>query len=393
MLANPSNATIMLANTSTANMDASTNHTTSRSVQISSSSMNSFTHHQHHHNAPAVKNFKFPVNLHAAITSPHPMRIKRERSPIHTISSQSLQTQSIANDFGGMRGELRRSSPTTQPNQSITTVTPVTSGGQLMHPSIQLQHPMRDAAILFRVKNDVQLPGGLIQSSQQQNRMLWNSARINGVKPEIIGGSMPGLRSPVSSTGGHTAATSSHGQTPTRTTPTVIMGESCGVRTMVWGFESPSPSPNMGSQPQQTQQQQQQQQPTQQHSSQNHQSAIAGTSSNNEEAAQLLLSLGQSRTNELRPLQSQPTMRSQHPLNMERLWAGDYSQLPAGQQMHALNLSAQQQWGGPIQPMKVNLGKIQFGYFVANSSISKKKKKNRMNTNRHRKTTSSHWCA
>lgn len=129
---------------------------------------------------------------------------------------------------------------------------------------------------------------------------------------------------------------------------TVIMGESCGVRTMVWGFESPSPSPNIGSQTQQTQQS------TQQHTQQNHPSAIAGTSSNNEEAAQLLLSLGQSRTNELRPMQSQPTMRSQHPLNMERLWAGDYSQLPAGQQMHALNLSAQQQWGGPIQPMKVS---------------------------------------
>ena len=29
---------------------------------------------------------------------------------------------------------------------------------------------------------------------------------------------------------------------------------------------------------------------------------------------------------------------------MERLWAGDYSQLPSGQ-IHALNLSAQQQWG------------------------------------------------
>lgn len=38
-----------------------------------------------------------------------------------------------------------------------------------------------------------------------------------------------------------------------------------------------------------------------------------------------------------------PPVRPAHALNMERLWAGDYSQLPAGQQMHALNLSAQQQ--------------------------------------------------
>ena len=41
---------------------------------------------------------------------------------------------------------------------------------------------------------------------------------------------------------------------------------------------------------------------------------------------------------------------------MERLWAGDYSQLPAGQQLHALNLSAQQQqqaWLGQHQGNKV----------------------------------------
>lgn len=42
---------------------------------------------------------------------------------------------------------------------------------------------------------------------------------------------------------------------------------------------------------------------------------------------------------------------------MERLWAGDYSQLPAGQQLHALNLSAQQQqqaWLGQHQGNKVD---------------------------------------
>lgn len=46
-----------------------------------------------------------------------------------------------------------------------------------------------------------------------------------------------------------------------------------------------------------------------------------------------------------------------HALNMERLWAGDYSQLPAGQQLHALNLSAQQQqqaWLGQHQGNKVH---------------------------------------
>lgn len=274
------------------------------------------------------------------------MRIKRERSPIHTISSQSLQTQSIANDFGAMRGELRRSSPTTQPNQSITTVTPVTSTGQMLHPSIQLQHPGRDGAILFRVKNDAQLPC-MIQTNNQ-NRIMWNSnTRINGVKPEIIGGPIP-LRSPVSNSG-HTSVTTTNQNNNNapqpRNTPTVIMGESCGVRTMVWGIETT---------PQQAAAQHQQTSQSNSINLQNHnnQMPLAGPS-NNEEAAQLLLSLGQNRTNEMRSMQPQPTIRLQNPLNMERLWAGDYSQLPSGQQIQALNLTSQQQWSSPSQPMKV----------------------------------------
>lgn len=346
----------------------------SRSVQISA--INSFTHqHSPEQNKQqgSPKNFKFPVNLHAAITSPHPIRIKRERSPIHTISGQGMPVQSMPSQ-----------------NPSITTVTPVTSGGQIVHPSIQLQHPIRDAAILFRVKNDNHMPG-LIQATNP-NRMVWNAnTRINGVKPEIIGGSITGLRSPVTGTGHSPAAsvTQSCNQTPARNTPTVIMGESCGVRTMVWGFESPSPVPHVQSQ--QSQQQPQSAQ-MQQHNSvvtQNHQSAVAGPSSNNEEAAHLLLSLGQSRPNEMRPLQTQTTMRSPHPLNMERLWAGDYSQLPAGQQMHALNLSSQQQWGGPIQPMKVqpnhSIPPFIYSYFYNNGIFSL-----RMNRNPHQTTKSSH---
>lgn len=234
------------------------------------------------------------------------IRIKRERSPIHTIVTQNPSNVS----------------PTHQ-RQSVTTVTPISPVGQLVHPSIQLRHPIRDAAILFRVKNEVQLPG-LIQN---QHRMVWGgtNARINGVKPEIIGGPLPGLR-PSSSQSGHQSSPSPQGpsQTPPRATPTVIMGESCGVRTMVWGFEPPSPQPPAAS-------------PT--HNN-------AGPSQNNEEAAQLLLSLGQSRPGDIR-IRPQ-TSRPPHPLNMERLWAGDYSQLPAGQQLHALNLSSQQQWGGPF---------------------------------------------
>lgn len=83
---------------------------------------------------------------------------------------------------------IHTSSP--QQHQAITTVTPVTAGGQLIHPGIQLRHPIRDAAILFRVKNDGPVQN-LIQASNQ-NHVLWNTnTRINGVKPEIIGGMRP----------------------------------------------------------------------------------------------------------------------------------------------------------------------------------------------------------
>lgn len=167
---------------------------------------------------------------------------------------------------------------------------------------------------------------------QPNQRMVWvPNTRINGVKPEVIGGPLTGLRPP-----GPGQSPSPHhppsqlspqgpSQTPPRGTPTVIMGESCGVRTMVWGYEPPPQSL--------------QQSPT------TPPSQTPGPSQNSEEAAQLLLSLGQSRIQENRPRPQQ--FRTPHALNMERLWAGDYSQLPAGQQLHALNLSAQQQWAGP----------------------------------------------
>lgn len=285
------------------------------------------------HQMSPMKNYIFPVNLHAAITNPNPNRIKRERSPIHVINSSTQSLQAVSHS---------QSQPSQNP--SITTVTPVTSSGQMLHPSLQLQHPVRDGAILFHVKNDAQLPC-LIQANNQ-NRIMWNSnTRINGVKPEIIGGPIP-LRSPVSNSGQPVSTSNQSGQTP-RNTPTVIMGESCGVRTMVWGIEAP-PSSQQQTSHQQTSQ-------SNSISLQNHNQIQLAGPSNNEEAAQLLLSLGQSRPNEMRSIPTQPTMRSQNPLNMERLWAGDYSQLPSGQQIQALNLSSQQQWSSPSQPMKVSV--------------------------------------
>lgn len=79
--------------------------------------------------------------------------------------------------------------------------------------------------------------------------------------------------------------------------------------------------------------------------------ALPGNAEENT-AAQMLLNLGQEtvasvsgrgpRTPSARtPLRSPTAQFSGVPLNMERLWAGDLTQLPANQQLQALNLSAQ----------------------------------------------------
>lgn len=245
------------------------------------------------------------------------MRIKRERSPIHGLLQGS--------NSGGGGGSSMALSPGHQQQQQQQQQShgkmqspPQMGAMSMMNPNLQLRHPMRDAAILLRVKNEIP------NLAQVQQRMVWNAnARINGVKPELIGGPLPNMRPNGSSP---SSPPQSASQTPPRATPTVIMGESCGVRTMVWGFE-----PSSGQMP-----------PSPASSSSNQSSSGP---SQNEEAAQLLLGLGQSasRPNDIRP---RAVQRSPHPLNMERLWAGDYSQLPAGQQLHALNLSQPQWMGG-----------------------------------------------
>lgn len=161
------------------------------------------------------------------------------------------------------------------------------------------------------------------------------ACRINGVRPELIGGvnNFCEMKPPPSPQQRPSSAV--------RSTPTVIMGEAGGVRTMIWSQPSPEQGP----------------QPPQQHFlaaastsswSTSSQSSTSSSNINNEEsAAQLLLNLGQdnqhlnarniSSVNNNHQQQSQ-----QYPatLNMERLWAGDLSQLPASQQMTALNLTS-----------------------------------------------------
>jgi len=152
--------------------------------------------------------------------------------------------------------------------------------------------------------------------------------RINGVMPELIGGGVnyETIKTQVTSP-----------QRPSvggaRPAPTVIMGEAGGVRTMIWSQPSAEPAP-----------------PTMASTSNSAWSTSSVSSpssaSNSEEsAAQLLLNLGQVRT-------AQQAVSVFPPLNMERLWAGDLSQLPSTQQLTALNLTAQGGCGWPAPWLK-----------------------------------------
>ncbi|CAB3255443.1 unnamed protein product [Arctia plantaginis] len=130
------------------------------------------------------------------------------------------------------------------------------------------------------------------------------AACINGVKPELIGGQFPPQQLE--------PKPGARGSTQWRSAPAVIMGESGGVRTMFWTL----PAPTQGGEPA---------------ASASHTPTPPTpdpTTCSEESAARLLLNLGELR----RPRGP--------PLNMELLWAGDVSQLPAHQQITALNLSA-----------------------------------------------------
>lgn len=270
--------------------------------------------------SPSQNNNRQQSPVHVGSTNPpQHVIIKRERQP------QSMPSQTLVNQA------MQQLSPN---NQRLPSPSPSTS-------PLQIRHPMRDAsAILFRVKNEAQIPNLMSHHHQQQqhqqhlsqqtHRMVWpgvvnQQQRINGVKPEVIGGPLPPLRNQISPNqpASQTQSPQHHAvspggaplssQTPPRNTPTVIMGESCGVRTMVWSYDSSSqvqtPSPQMapsgGGGPQTglpPSHHQQQQQHHQQHhhqnsnsssSSSNSNSTNATTTNNNEEAAHLLLSLGQ----------------------------------------------------------------------------------------------------
>lgn len=205
-------------------------------------------------------------------------RIKRERSPQQTNIH--------------MNHPFRQQTP--MPTMNIPCSS--SAGSTSIHCSttsahMRNQNVARETAMMFKLKNEPQIPMGSFVHQQQntQQRMSWGPTRINGVKPEVIGGPLPSLRQNVSPQSSPQQTSPNHNSN-NRTTPTVIMGESCGVRTMVWGFE-PVLSPNH-SQVQRSTPPNQTPPSTSQNSSQSNSSN--SSSNNNEEAAHLLLSLGQS---------------------------------------------------------------------------------------------------
>lgn len=138
---------------------------------------------------------------------------------------------------------------------------------------------------------------------------------------------------------------------PPRPPPTVIMGEIGGVRTMIWSAPPLDPVPP----------------PAASWTT----ATAASCSSSEESAAQLLLNLGQESRGGKQASSSAAagpysSAAAGPPLNMERLWAGDMTQLPAAQQMQALNLTA----SGSGQAWERNGGVVKSEGAAASQPIS-----------------------
>lgn len=118
---------------------------------------------------------------------------------------------------------------------------PISSPQQQSQPHQQLQ---QQSSIIQQPKlSPRRIPTGVITSQHAvaiQNQLWLQNSRINGVKPEIIGGSFaspaflpPDVKPPMRL---------SPGAAPIRQTPTVIMGEAGGVRTMIWSQPQLTPA-------------------------------------------------------------------------------------------------------------------------------------------------------
>ncbi|XP_018318596.1 hormone receptor 4 isoform X2 [Agrilus planipennis] len=262
--------------------------------------------------------------------------------PLSVIRSQSPPVRQISNEESSPpprpHSSPGRPAVTKSAPQSPLTMSPVTSSSLHLPPPLTSTMTMQTTLAPCTTVGVISSPQAVVI----QNQLWLQNSRINGVKPEIIGGNLgsPALIEPKSPSPGQRMGSSGM----IRSTPTVIMGEAGGVRTMIWSQPPLNVAPPLLD--------------PQLHGSTSNWSTGSGASSTcsnpEENAAQMLLNLGQERE---RPaagkivtaagtVRSAPGVTSplSHfnnvPLNMERLWAGDISQLPANQQMHALNLTS-----------------------------------------------------
>ncbi|XP_076675225.1 nuclear hormone receptor 4 isoform X3 [Andrena cerasifolii] len=322
-------------------------------------------HHQQHHQqqragtpAPARSSPYSPIQ--AVSTTPMPQEpSSRSDSPDKgDLSSAQTKEESDNSVFdggggggngGGGRTEIpsqpsHRSSPSSQynPNQSMSPSGSTTHGAQQQQQPQTPPTPPRPRApsvpphLLAHHQFWTQNTGVQGFATQRLLNGVISSAVNYGQNVSVV--STSGSTSLSSSTGssGNGATSTSTGATtavsscetmkppaqrpapaPPRPPPTVIMGEIGGVRTMIWSAPPLDPVPPPAASWTTT-------------------AAAASCSSSEESAAQLLLNLGQ----ESRGKPPSVSYASGPPLNMESLWAGDLTQLPAAQQMQALNLTA-----------------------------------------------------
>ncbi|KAL6448008.1 hypothetical protein ACFW04_000209 [Cataglyphis niger] len=271
---------------------------------------------------------------------------------------------------GGGRSETsnqpsHRNSPSSQfnPNQSVS---PGTIGSAGSHGSAQQQSPQTPPTptrprapsvpphLLVHHQFWSQNTSGVQGFATQRllNGVISSAVSYGGQNATTVSTNSGGGTSSTScvTTGATTTATSCEGMkppaqraapAPPRPPPTVLMGEIGGVRTMIWSAPPLDPVPPPAASWTATA------------------AAVASCSSSEESAAHLLLNLGQESRG--KPPSSTSTAVSYSsaatgpPLNMERLWAGDLTQLPAAQQMQALNLTAS---GSAAQPWVSNGGTI-----------------------------------
>ncbi|KYN05493.1 Hormone receptor 4 [Cyphomyrmex costatus] len=251
-----------------------------------------------------------------------------------------------------------RNSPSSQFNLNLN-ISPSTVGSAGPHGSLQQQQspsaPPRSRAppvpphLLvahhqFWSQNTTSVQGFATQ--RLLNGVISSAVNYGGQNATTVSTSSSNTNVSCVTTGATTTATSCEGMkppaqraapAPPRPPPTVLMGEIGGVRTMIWSAPPLDPVPPPAASWSAT-------------------AAAASCSSSEESAAQLLLNLGQESRGKP-PSSSAVTYSSAvgPPLNMERLWAGDLTQLPAAQQMQALNLTAS---GSVAQPWVSNGGTV-----------------------------------